>query len=162
MKTLFVFASFSMASILCSYGQSNGGNLGVGAMLGEPTGISLKYWLDATHAIDGGVAWSLTENESLHLHADYLFHVNDALSPKDLKGPLSFYYGIGARLKFKDGGGKGRNADDDLVGIRFPLGLSYRIPESPFDVFLEFVPVLDVVPSTDVAFDLAVGGRYYF
>ena len=48
--------------------------LGIGVMVGEPTGVSVKKWLDATHAIDGGAAWSIAGDDALSLHADYLFH----------------------------------------------------------------------------------------
>src|SRR5258708_39192418 len=34
------------------------GRFGVGAIFGEPTGVSVKYWLSDKHAIDGALAWS--------------------------------------------------------------------------------------------------------
>ncbi|MCK4431244.1 MAG: hypothetical protein KAW19_08060, partial [Candidatus Aminicenantes bacterium] len=40
---------------------------GLGIILGEPTGISFKNWIGSRTAIDGGVAWSFGNNDSLHL-----------------------------------------------------------------------------------------------
>lgn len=160
MKTLALVFGIALAGA-SAMAQSND-TLGVGATIGEPTGFNLKYWLDGSHAVDGGIAWSMTENESLHLHSDYLFHKFDALHPPELERAATYYYGIGARIKFKDSDGNGRNEDDDLVGIRVPLGFVYRFQTSPFDIFLEFVPILDVIPETDFDIAVAVGARYYF
>ena len=49
-------------------------DFGIGIILGEPTGLSLKYWLDEERAIDGAAAWSYSENDSFQLHGDYLIH----------------------------------------------------------------------------------------
>jgi hypothetical protein len=35
-------------------------DFGLGLILGEPTGLSLKYWFDEERAVDGALAWSLS------------------------------------------------------------------------------------------------------
>ncbi len=133
---------------------------GLGVIVGEPTGLSLKYWLDDDHAIDGAAAWSFSGNDSFQLHADYLWHNYDLIDSGTLSGKLPVYYGVGARLKFKD---DDRHHDDDAAfGIRVPLGISYLFADAPFDLFAEIVPILDLTPDTDLELNAAIGVRFYF
>lgn len=131
---------------------------GLGFIIGEPTGLSLKYWLDKEHAIDGAAAWSSSENDSFQLHADYLIHNYELLNADD----LPVYYGLGARLKFKDHDGRGRNRNDAIFGIRIPLGVTYLFDDAPLDLFFELVPVLDIAPDVDLDINAAIGLRFYF
>ena len=131
--------------------QSNeGGNTGFGVMLGEPTGLSLKIWNNDRSAFGFGAAWSFGAQDALHLHGDYLLH--SWFNEVD-EGSLAFYYGIGARFLM---------ADDARVGVRVPFGLNYHIQDAPVDVFIEAVPILDLVPSTSFNGNGALGIRYYF
>ncbi|MBI3766102.1 MAG: hypothetical protein HY277_06330, partial [Ignavibacteriales bacterium] len=47
-----------------SFSQDRG--FGIGILIGEPTGVSVKGWLNATNAIDAGVAWSFVRETSFH------------------------------------------------------------------------------------------------
>lgn len=153
LSLLFVLSGFALFSNTSAYAQvnGNGGNLGIGAMLGEPTGISMKIWKSSRNAFDVGVAWSFGDNDALHLHGDYLLH--NWFSDID-QGALAFYYGIGGRLALSD--------PDAELGIRIPFGLNYIIPDSQIDVFIEAVPILNLAPDTDFDGNGAVGIRYYF
>jgi len=152
---IFIF----IASFVCLHAETvkaqadtgNGGNLGVGIMVGEPTGVSVKAWNNDRSAFGVGAAWSLSgRNEAIHLHIDYLQHTWF----EDLdEGSLGFYFGIG---------GRGIFADDPLIGLRIPLGLTYVFGGIPFDIFVEAVPILDLTPDTEFAGNGAVGLRYYF
>ena len=72
---LFLTLSFSFSLTNSSLAQNTGGgNTGIGVMLGEPTGISLKIWNNERTAIDAGLAWSFSGRNAVHLHADYLLH----------------------------------------------------------------------------------------
>ena len=133
-------------------------DFGLGIFLGEPTGLSLKYWLDEECAIDGAAAWSYSENDSFQLHGDYLIHNYEWLNEDD----LPVYYGIGARLKFKDNDGRGRNENHAIFGIRIPVGVTYLFDDTPLDLFFELVPVLDLSPDVELDINVAVGLRYYF
>lgn len=134
----------------CAYAQhTGGGKTGLGIMLGEPSGISLKAWNNQRTAVDAGLAWSLSGQDAIHIHADYLWH-----SWLDVeRGDLALYYGIGARAVF---------TSDPFIGVRIPIGLNYLAPESPLGFFVEVVPVLDVIPDTDGDANGAIGFRYYF
>lgn len=136
---------------------------GIGVIVGEPTGISLKRWISGSHGVDAGVAWSLSGNNSLHLHADYLIHSFTLLGSDVEKGKLPVYFGVGGRIKLGDeNDGKGGNNNDDLIGVRIPFGVSYLFEDAPVDIFLEVVPVLDVIPDTEFDLNGAVGARFCF
>jgi hypothetical protein len=127
---------------------------GLGVILGEPTGISAKAWLSGRHAVDAAVAWSVRRDGFFQVHADALVHEYGVLEVNDVRGKIPFSYGVGGRIIL----GK----RDEWIGVRFPLGVSYLFPTAPFDVFLEIVPILDLLPETDFDLDAAVGGRFYF
>jgi predicted dehydrogenase len=142
--------------------QAQRSGTGVGVILGEPTGISLKHWVTADHAMAAAAAWSLAGRDALQLHADYLIHNFDALRG-DLPDPPALYYGVGARLQFLEGRSGRSDADDDPVtSVRFPVGCCYFLGRSALDLFVELVPSLDVAPSTEFNLDAAVGARFYF
>lgn len=134
-------------------------DFGIGVILGEPTGLSVKKWLNDRNAIDGAAAWSLTGNKSFQIHGDYLFHAYHVFNVRGIQGRLPVYYGLGGRVKFND---QRNGTQETRVGIRFPIGINYLRNNAPFDLFLELVPVLDVAPSTSVRLSLSIGGRYYF
>lgn len=158
MKLLKLIVFISVAGLLASLtsapakaqtGNDNRGNFGIGVMIGEPTGISVKSWNSSRTAFDIGAAWSLTgREEALHLHSDFLWH-----SWFSNAEDLAFYYGIGARVIF---------ADEPTAGARFPLGLNFIFQTIPFDLFVEAVPIIDLTPDVELAGNGAVGLRYYF
>jgi len=129
--------------------QSKG--IGLGLIIGEPTGISFKYWTGSTTAFDAALAWSFIDEGAFHIHGDYIFHNMRLISVPE--GTLPFYYGIGARIK---------TANDTKLGVRVPLGLAYLFSNAPVDIFLEVVPILDLTPKTDFSINAAIGARYFF
>ncbi len=125
---------------------------GVGLMLGNPTGVSGKHWLDEDHAVDGGVGFSLGKNSDFSLHSDYLLHSKGAFFFNDVH-PLDLYYGIGGRMEF---------GDDIELGVRVPVGLAHTLQDQPADIFAEVAPILDFIGRTGLELHLAFGARYYF
>lgn len=137
--------------------------LGIGLIAGEPSGLSMKWWFSELTAIDLAAAWSFSENDSFQLHADYLVHDYTIATHPKWRGKTPVYYGGGLRIKERDDRGNSRrNNDETLVGIRVPVGISYLFPESPVDLFAEFVPTMDVAPRTRLDIGAAIGIRYYF
>lgn len=150
-----------MLSFLPLIGTAQDSGLGIGIIVGEPTGISLKKWTSATTAIDGAVAWAFDRNTSVQLHGDFLMH-NFNLLKTDV-GRLPVYYGVGGRVKFDDERRRGRDTDRHTrVGVRVPVGMAYLFDRAPVDVFLEIVPILDLAPSSDFGLNAAIGARYFF
>lgn len=150
MKKVFLTAVIIVIYFSCiAFSQDKG--FGTGIILGEPTGISLKYWTHDDGAFDGAIAWSFTDGGALHLHADYIIHNFTLIQVSS--GRLPFYFGIGARLKLDD---------RSRFGARVPVGLAYLLRGTPVDFFIEIVPILDLAPKTDFKINAAIGGRYFF
>ena len=147
-KILFILAFLVMFSLDV---PAQSGGFGAGIMFGEPTGISLKSWLTKTTAWDAGLAWNFGKGGALHIHGDYLIHEYGLIQVS--KGQLPLYYGFGARLLL---------ASDTHVGVRGVVGLDYLFSGTPLDIFLEIVPIFDLVPKTDLEFNGALGVRYFF
>ena len=148
-RKIILVAVFILMSFYLSIGAQN--NLGIGIIIGEPTGISAKFYLGKDKAFDAGAGWSLVK-KFIRVHGDFLLH-NDNLMEEKLDLPLTLYYGAGVKLLLgKDFG----------LGLRIPLGLLYNFKEPHIDLFLELVPGLDLLPDTNFGFDAAFGGRYYF
>lgn len=128
------------------------GEMGIGAMVGNPTGLNGKYWLSKKHAIDGGMGFSFGKDTNFSMHSDYLFHSEGALIFKD-EHPLDFYFGVGGRMEF---------ADDIELGLRLPIGVAHRMENNTADIFGEIAPIVDFIGRTGLEFHLTVGARYYF
>ncbi len=126
-------------------------NFGLGISVGEPTGLSGKLWTGNNTAIDGALAWSFGHEDAFHLHSDFLVHNYKWI--KVSEGRLPVYYGIGGRIKMED---------DSKVGVRIPVGLNYQFADAPLDIFLEIVPILEMVPATDFNMNAAIGIRFFF
>jgi len=149
-------------SLLLAQGARAQDDFGIGVILAEPTGLSAKLWLNETEAIDAAAAWSFSDYRSFQFHADYLLHRFDLFRNVDTTvGRPALYFGVGGRLKLGDDNGRGDD-EEDRLGIRVPVGMTYVFAQAPFDVFGEVVPVLDIAPDTEVDLNAAVGGRFYF
>jgi hypothetical protein len=128
------------------------GDFGLGAMFGAPTGLSVKYWVGNTTALDGGMAWHFGDDARFQIHADHLWHIN-VPSMNVPNGRLPVYVGAGLRVLA---------GDHPEAGIRIPVGLSYLVANAPVEVFAEIVPIVEFAPDSSGELDGAVGVRYYF
>ena len=137
---------------------------GLGIMVGEPTGLSAKYYLSADRAIDGGIGGvGYYRNRSgFQAHVYYLWHPASLASTADFELPL--YFGIGARVFDFD-----FNAANDrafAIGARVPVGVALDFNNIPLDVFFEVAVVVDFLfdysDNLDADFNAAIGVRYYF
>jgi hypothetical protein len=117
------------------------GPLGLGIVLGEPTGVTAKYRLSAGTAVDATVSWSLMKDQNMYIHASWLQHFS---------GP--FYFGVGVALH---PGGKG------WLGGRVPFGASLYL-STPFELFAEVAPTFYIIPDMDFKLHGGIGIRYYF
>lgn len=126
------------------------GKFGLGLIVGEPTGISGKMKISSENAFDGAVGWSFNKYGAIHVHADYLYNM------VKLGQDLPLYVGVGGRIKLSSG------TDESRLGARVPIGIVYEPSSKPFDLFIETVPMLDIVPTTEFNWNAAAGVRYYF
>jgi len=132
--------------------------LGVGVILGVPTGISFAYRHEEGPFYDAAVAWSVTE-QSVHFHADYLVELTQLIDPHAPDARFPLYAGAGVRLGFKN---TQTRANQVQVGVRVPVGLNIMPQGVDMDIFVELVPVMSLFPETRMSFEGAVGARYYY
>ena len=137
---------------------------GLGVIIGEPTGISAKLWTSTLNAFDFGLGWSMggdrigkydgnyNGGSRVHFHMDYLWHSLDAIHSSE-RFPL--YYGVGGRMNTGAG-------YDGSVAVRGAFGIAWLLHNTPIDVFLEFVPSLQLTPSAGFGIDAGIGVRYFF
>ena len=149
-KTQLLLISFLGWAMFASDAGAQTTGFGLGVILGEPSGISGKSWLNQRSAIDGGLSWSFRGDGSFHIHADYLWHFHDAVESTERFVP---YVGIGGRLA---------TTSDAVIGVRIPVGLLWWPKGAPVDVFVEIVPILDLAPATEFHGNGGIGARYYF
>jgi hypothetical protein len=133
------------------------GPFGLGVIIGDPTGISGKDYLNKERAVDGALGWS---SGGFHLHGDYLIHKPNVFQID--RYPVNLYYGLGARfISWKDN--RPHHEDDkSSFGPRAPVGLNLNFNDPAIEVFVELALVLEVIPSTDADVDFGIGGRFYF
>ncbi|MFC2170255.1 hypothetical protein ACFLRM_06830 [Acidobacteriota bacterium] len=138
--------------IVCFFQTAQAGDIGIGVMVGEPTGLSFKAWAGKTTAFAGGVGWdsSRKDHRNLHVHLDYLLHNYRIFQAQS--GRLPLYYGIGGRII---------DSAETKIGVRIPIGISYIFPNEFVDIFFELVPTLDLTPDTDFNLGGALGIRFY-
>jgi len=151
LRKLSIVLCLLMFAFILNTMKAQDKNIGLGIIVGEPTGISFKYWTSSTTAFDAALAWSFIDGGAFHIHADYIFHNFNLI--RFSEGRLPFYYGIGGRIK---------TADKTQVGVRVPLGLAFMFNNTPVDIFLEVVPILNLAPKTDFRINAALGARYFF
>lgn len=148
--------------LICEAAAAQDQGFGVGAIIGQPTGLSLKNWVSQTTALEAAIAWSFEGDGFFYFQAAHLFH--DYSLIKTTKGRLPFFYGIGGRVKvLSDRNGRRRDESDEdpRLGICIPIGLDYHFGGAPLDIFLEFIPIIDIIPGTDFDLNAAIGIRYF-
>ena len=156
-KTIIIGLIVSIAAVNTKALENPTEKFGLGVLLGEPTGVSFKYWFDKERAVDGGIGCAFSENDSLQLHGDYLIHNNEISNSE--QWPV--YYGIGALLLFKDG--DKHHDNETVLGFRVPIGMTYLFEEDiPYEFFFEVAPVLEVAPRAGLDVNASVGLRFYF
>jgi hypothetical protein len=134
------------------------GTLGVGIILGEPTGVCAKLYLRDDRALQAAVG-SAFIGGGLQVHLDYLFH------PWILQDKESFvlpvYLGPGVRV-FEHTNGSDHNL---ALGLRGVIGMLFDFKSVPLDAFLEVA----VSPEYEfggkgvgITLNAGAGVRYYF
>jgi hypothetical protein len=135
-------------------------------VIGAPAERNKNGRLTETFLTEASTApsWSLIGINSFEFHADFLRHNYDLIKTRQLLESLSFYYGLGGRMKLQKTNTRKQDRDDDAarLGMRSPLGISYAFQEKPVELFAEVVPILDILPETRLGVGVGVGARYYF
>lgn len=120
------------------------GRIGVGAQIGDPSGLVGRWYFREDAAIDLLAAWGFDRSFVATLHASYAYAIPDS--------PLGFFLGPGAlagrtpRFRFR-------------LGLSAVLGLQYFTGR--FEVFLQARPGMELRPASHVRLGGAAGLRYY-
>lgn len=162
-------ASLASAATTKSVSPGGRGPLGLGVVLGDPTGFTGKYWTGPRTALDFGLAFAF--GDYFLVYADYLYHFPGAFgASSEFARDLTPYVGIGGLVAFStddrhhhDRRAVFRDSDSSVgLGLRIPLGLEWKTPDVPLGVFVELVPGMSVAPNTDAFLEGGIGARYYF
>ena len=173
MKKLIAILGLSVLTMGLASAQNQRESFGLGIILGNPSGLSLKIpsgnnsinaifgynsyrsrWGDCNGPGRGNGCYN---DGSLYLGADYIFYNYNLIRVS--KGRLPLYYGPGLNATFWDAP---PGADGLRVGIRIALGLEYQFASAPFDIFFEIAPGINVVPNTSGYVMAGLGTRFFF
>lgn len=158
MRPILVAATAALAlSTTAQAATPSSGNFGLGLGGGTGvTGLSGKYYLGESSAVQGMLGWwGLGHDASaMGLGADYLLEMPAFAEADPLK--LGWNAGAGGMLWVWDGGGA-------AIAGSGVLGLEVLLQPIPLDIVLEYRPTVLIIP--DVYIDLVnfTGHiRYYF
>ncbi len=139
--------TFGCATIAGAQSTTPPGSVGLGGQIGDPSGITLKWYDRPGRAYELLGAWDLDDFLFLNLH--YLFERPIQNSP------LNLFLGPGVYIGVED-----RRDSELVVGASATFGLNFFAEQ--FEVFLQLTPRLNVVPNTRGDLGGGVGLRYYF
>jgi hypothetical protein len=165
---ILLLALATATSASAYYDDEHPKRFGAGIVLGEPTGLTAKYWVERGRAFDGGLAYSF--DRYMLIYGDYLLHFPNLFGRRDkFVSELNPYAGIGAWFYFSTISNRSvtrkgytDNTAGAGLGIRIPLGIEWTPSQTPLGVFLELVPGMGIIPSTYGVIQGGVGIRYYF
>jgi hypothetical protein len=167
---LFVAGARSAGATEVGYGRK----FGLGFVLGDPTGLSAKYWVSSTNALDFGLGFTnygygfggscfVDSNGNQHcsgyydtsINVDYLWQSNIVRG----NAQLDWYIGGGGRVFFL--GSRNYRYGID-VAARAPVGLALMFNNPSFiEVFFELAPALYLLPPA-FTIEGGLGVRFYF
>jgi hypothetical protein len=151
-------------------GGAPGGPFGLGIILGEPTGITGKYFMNQDYAIDGGLSFDFAR--WFLVYGDWLYHMRGGFGSRtEVAAATTPYFGLGGLVVvstksdfdihreryFTDS-----SANKIAMGLRIPIGIEWRAPTIPLGIFAEIVPGITIIPGTYGFIQGGIGARFYF
>lgn len=151
-KIVLLTVALICTLVLVNNAQAQDRTFGIGGIIGDPDGVSLKAWLSESTAIAGAVSVDLGDSYSwVSVHADFLKQ-NTVVTWEEAL--LQTHFGGGVRIVSGD--------FQDYIALRAPIGVDVNAIDAPMEVFMEVVPTIDVDPEFYFYFSGAMGFRYYF
>ncbi len=129
--------------------SSHAQNVGVGAHIGEPTGVTLKFHSAGGPSYDFLGAWSL-QNDELFLNAHLLFE--NRISADNVDRPLEWFVGPGGFLILMD---------DPSIGASGTIGLNLILTDH-ISIYGRLTPRFALTPETGVDLGGGIGIRFFF
>ena len=146
-----VLALLLALSCSSALAQRAPGSIGLGGQVGEPSGITLKFYNPRGLSYDFLAAWDLDDFFFLNVHGLYERHLNTTQD-------VHFFFGPGGFIGIQD---RPRDEDDEVIaGISGTFGLGFLIEQ--FEIYGQLTPRLAVVPETEGDIGGGLGVRFYF
>lgn len=165
-KSKFSFVPLVMFSLMLAPEFVYAKTLGLGAVIGAPTGLSANYFLSPTRTVHTTLAYDFGGDDDLQLASHYTWRRN-TLSIERVR--FGWFYGLGARLAFNDHDHHHHNHHDDdhddghfNFGPSGTLGLFHEFKEVPLEIFLKGNLTVNIIEDTGVDGDLMLGLHYNF
>lgn len=141
-------------------------SFGLGLELGDPTGLSAKYYVGERYALQGGMGffgWPWGSGG----HLDLLYEFPGAIRTKNESFDLPLFVGVGSKgggYMFCTAAKAGVCDVDGFAGVRVPFGGALQLKHQPIEIQLELAPAF-FAPFTygwGVEVDLSMAARVYF
>ncbi len=146
---LLLFFVLSIATPAASAQSTRSqGQFGVGVQIGNPTGLTTKYYARKQAALVLLGSWNLDKFLLFSSHIVYEHTIPDS--------PLLFFIGPGFFLGNRDE----KSKRDIEVGATSTFGLNFFVEH--FEVFLQVTPDLEIWPQRKAFIGGTVGIRYFF
>ncbi len=159
--TLFIFVCWNTG--IFAQGPE-GRDFGFGLIVGEPTGLTGKYWTNSRNALEFNVGSSFFGRPRIDV--DYLWHFN-AFRTSIVK----LYAGVGGIMGFGEGNSfwyewrNGRfyyrTGNDIGLAISGLIGINVIPRDTPLEIFLDAGILIGMAPDFGSAGELAFGIRFY-
>lgn len=159
---IIILAMFSFGTLSAQSPKNR--DLGFGIVIGDPLGLTLKYWMERDFALNAYLGSSYFG--AARLGADFLWHFEPFRSKM-----FNLYAGPGITIGLGDEGGviyKKKNdnwyyRDEGSVGIgvRGMFGLNFVPRNTPLEIFVEVGTMIGMIPDFGAGFDSAIGIRFY-
>jgi hypothetical protein len=147
--------------------NAHSGDVGLGVVFGEPTGLTLKSWTGPTTAFDIGLTYSFSR--FVEVLADYLWHFPRLMDRLVVGGVPEVipYVGVGGAAFFDTSGDtgpirRGERRSNAGFGIRVPVGAEFLPHQVPLGLFAELAPGMTLAPGVRVFLEGGLGLRLYF
>jgi len=133
--------------------HERGGTVGLGLVLGAPTGVSAQVLLGGPGegtALNFALGLDLLDDQDLYVHVDYAFLVANLISTQSVALPA--YVGLGGFYRDK------QNAS---LGARVPFGVQLEFLATPLHIFGEIALQFTLVDDFHTHVVGAIGFRYF-
>ncbi|MFB6249862.1 MAG: hypothetical protein ABEL97_14975 [Salinibacter sp.] len=154
--SLLVLGLLLSATLSPAQAQRTTGSVGLGGQVGEPSGLSLKFYNESSPSYDFLAAWSLVD-DNFFLNAHGLWNYD--IEAENVDQDLEWFVGPGGFLIVNDSG-PGNNGEI-VLGISGTIGLNFVV-DRRFELFAQVTPRIAVVEETGGDVGGGVGFRYYF
>lgn len=158
-QKFFMLCCIFLFSATSAIAQNGGKKWGLGAVIGDPTGLSVNYFFTDVTTLHTTIAWDADDTEELELASHYNWR-KDKIA--ETKIPLGWFMGVGAKVLFYDRRHIDTDDDDFEFGPSGTLGLFYTFANVALEPFVKGNLTMNVIEDTDVNGDLMVGLHYNF